>query len=327
MAVITELSAEAIADALQQYDLGTLHRFKAADDGIENTNYFVSTELADGAAGEYVLTLIENDESEQRFSMFAILNMSVANGLPVPVVMRTKTGNLEGALGGKPMLVCECLRGSTVAHPARQQCAAIGRFLAHFHLANANIRKIVLPYARDMTWLQGMSEQVRDEIGWIDRHLLNQALSRVLATFSREDVKKIPEGVIHADLFRDNALFNEYGLSGVVDFHHAGVGYWLYDIAVAVNDWCRDDGRLDTERTLTLLSAYHDIRPLTKMETWFFPEMLLYAALAFWLSRLLVAVRTDLPPNHPVKDPTEFGTLVSTHHRTPFRLDLDLLTA
>lgn len=327
MAVITELSAEIITQALEQYDLGVLRRFKPADDGIENTNYFVTTKLPNGSLGEFVLTLIESDDLEQRSSMFAILDTSVVHGLSVPVVMQTTSGSQEGLVDGKPVVICERLQGSHIVHPARRQCAEIGRFLARFHLANRAIEEDVSPYVRDAEWLRENTERVKGEIGWVDRHLLEHTLDHVLAVLSRDDLSRIPIGVVHADLFRDNALFNQYGLSGVVDFHHSGVGYWLYDIAVAVNDWCSNGDRLDTERTLALLNAYNAIRPLTRLETWFFPDMLLYGGLAFWLSRLLIAVRTDLPPNYPVKDPAEFGLLVRTHHRTPFRLDLDLLTA
>ena len=327
MAVITKLSSEIITDALKQYNLGVLRRFKAADDGIENTNYFVTTAQANGTLRELVLTLIEHDDAEQRASMFAILKASTEHGLPVPKVMSTATGQPEGKIESKPVLICECLDGTHVAHPARRQCAAIGRFLARFHLANVGVHDGVLPYVRDVLWLEQKTAQVIEGIGWVDRQLLEEVLGHVTVLLARNDVSKMPQGVIHADLFRDNALFNEYGLSGVVDFHHAGVGYWLYDIAVAVNDWCRNDDRLDTERALALLSAYHGIRPLTRMETICFSEILLYAALAFWLSRLRVALRTDLMPNYPVKDPAEFGQLVSTHYRRPFRLDLDLLSA
>lgn len=327
MAVITELSAEIITQALEQYDLGVLRRFKPADDGIENTNYFVTTTLPNGSVGEYVLTLIESDEVERRRSMFAILKASAAHGLSVPVVMQTASGNPEGSVDGKPIVICQRLQGSHIVHPARRQCSEIGRFLARLHLANVKIEEDVCPYVRDADWLLEKTELVKGEIGWMDRHLLEHTLDHVMAVLSRNDLSQIPIGVVHADLFRDNALFNQYGLSGVVDFHHSGVGYWLYDISVAVNDWCRNGDRLDTERTLALLNAYHAIRPLTRFETWIFPDMLLYGGLAFWLSRLLIAVRTDLPPNYPVKDPAEFGLLVRTYHRSPFRLDLDLLTA
>ena len=120
--------------------------------------------------------------------------------------------------------------------------------------------------------------------------LLRDASTKVASMLDRADVHALPHGIVHGDLFRDNALFNEHGLSGVLDFHHAAESYLLFDLAVVANDWCTDvRGVLNPERTTALLMAYHQVRRLTKRELWFLsPASQLYAALAFWLSRLVV---------------------------------------
>ena len=132
----------------------------------------------------------------------------------------------------------------------------------------------------------------------------------------REDVKRLPRGVIHGDVFRDNVLFSERGLTGVLDFHHAATGYWIYDLAVVANDWCNDNsGVLDPDRVLALLRAYHAIRPLTPPEVWYFPVFALYAATAFWLSRLTVALRRAVEPQSAFQQ----SGGVSTDRRTALR--------
>ncbi|MCY4127968.1 MAG: phosphotransferase [Gammaproteobacteria bacterium] len=320
MAVITLLSADDIARTLSEYPVGSLEGFKEASEGIENTNYFVRTTQEDGKTGEYVLTLIEeaNGSGSNRDAMVKILDRCVAEGLPVPQVIRTVNGASETTLFDKPALLCSKLDGMHVVNPVRSQCAAIGRFLARFHAATTSIQDEVESYVRDSDWLTRKTDTVKFDVSLLDRVELEATLQTVIDLLSRSDVATLPRSVIHADLFLDNALFNTYGLAGILDFHHAGSGYCVYDLAVAINDWCRNGDSIDRDRAVELLRGYSSVRAITQAELWFLPTFLLYAALAFWLSRLLIYIRTDLPAHYPVKDPDEFKDLVKSHTRLPF---------
>ena len=98
----------------------------------------------------------------------------------------------------------------------------------------------------------------------------------------------LPTGVIHGDLFRDNALFNDHELVGVLDLYDSSDGVFIYDLAVTVNDWCtKSNGELDNIKTLSLLAAYHHYRPLENNEQNAWPTALRSSALRFWLSRLM----------------------------------------
>ena len=320
MAVITHLKAEDIARTLAEYPVGTLEAFKEASEGIENTNYFIRTSQEDGKTAEYVLTLIEeaNGTHSNRKAMVKFLDQCIGEGLPVPQIIRTIDGAAETRLFDKPALLCSKLDGSHVVNPVRSQCGAIGRFLGRFHAGTTDLQDVVESYVRDSTWLASKADAVKFDIALLDRTDLEATLQTVNELLARPDVAVLPRSVIHADLFLDNALFNEYGLSGVLDFHHAGSGYCVYDLAVAINDWCRNGDSIDRERAIEMLRGYSSIRGLTQAELWFLPTFLLYAALAFWLSRLLIFIRTDLPAHYPVKDPDEFKDLVKRHTRSPF---------
>src|SRR5260221_7477812 len=125
----------------------------------------------------------------------------------------------------------------------------------------------------------------------------------------------LPRGPVHADLFRDNTLFEKERISGVIDFYFAGVDCLLYDVAVCVNDWClaeaQADPRLEAKRLRALLAEYHALRPVSALERDAWPVMLRAAALRFWLSRL-----HDLHLPRP-------GMLVHAHDPEHFRRMLE----
>ena len=121
----------------------------------------------------------------------------------------------------------------------------------------------------------------------------------------------MPRSVIHADLFRDNVLFEQSNISGVIDVYYACDGCMLYDIAIAFNDWCRrPDGSVDEERADALLQGYESVRQWNSSEKDAWPLAIKAAALRFWLSRL-----QDLhfPPDGELthtKDPTIFQAIL-----------------
>ena len=119
-------------------------------------------------------------------------------------------------------------------------------------------------------------------------------------------MRKLPGANLHADLFRDNCLFEGTHLSGVIDFYNACSGPMLYDLAIAVNDWCSDEqGRLNAERTRALLGAYAALRPFSAAEAELWPALLRIGCVRFWLSRL-IAAEAFAGQDVLIHDPAEF---------------------
>ena len=329
MAVLTELSHWAIEQALTQFDVGTLLEFKPASAGIENTNYFIKTIDRQAQAAptqEFVFTLIEdpNDDAKARREMSVLLEHCYTSGLPVPRLARTIDGHFEGKVLRKAVILCSRLSGTHTVHPVREQCEAIGRFLARMHLACSPIQNQISEYHRDVNWLNGSANRVLASLENDEAHLLRHALKRIEKTLSRPEVQQLPRSVVHGDLFLDNALFDPIGLTGVIDFHHAGRGFCIYDLAVALNDWCCFEEQMQLLRVESLLGAYNKVRRLTVIEIALLSDFLLYSAVAFWLSRLLVSVRLDLPADYPRHDPNQFKRLVEKHMLAPTHLNYEL---
>lgn len=325
---LTELTDKTLKALLKGYDLGTLASFKAVSNGIENSNYFVTTVRPDGSGEHYwVLTILEQPSNAQD-QLVSVLDHCESAGLPVAAIIRSNTGEAFTAVAGKPAVFCRRLPGHHVFNPTENQCQALGRFLARMHIAGNGWADKLPPYPRDAQWLKEKAQLAKQHISFTDSRLLSDTVHRLQTLLSRGDVGELPQGLIHGDLFRDNVLFNENGLSGVLDFHHASFGTLLFDLAVVANDWCSDShGVLDPDRTMQLLRAYHAIRPLTASEVWFFGTFLLYAGAAFWMSRLSVVVANKSGGPRRVKNPEEFRDVVRQHTAHSLYLDPRLLEA
>lgn len=320
MAVITELHRSDIDHILEQYGLGSVENFRETTHGIENSNYFLSLPQDDSEfeRTEYVLTVLER-ETDNRSLVIAALERCHDRGLPVPKLVSSSNGSTIVNHHGREILLYERLPGNHVVYPTTQHCAAIGRFLARMHLILKPLA-IDTAYEHKLDWIKSVATECQDALSKEDIRVLHRAINQVGSLLARNEVQGLPQGIIHGDLFRDNVLFNEHGLCGVLDFHHAGSGFWLFDLAIAINDWCTDNGHLDREKTFAMLREYNSIRKFKNTEYWCFPLFLLYAAVCFWLSRLAVSVRDDLPEGFPRKDPKEFAEITQTHLLQPFQI-------
>ncbi len=324
MAAITSLSEVDLEGLLAKYELGGLERFWPASNGVENSNYFVRVASSRGPR-EIVVTMLERPPNSGAM-LVDLLDTCADAGLPVAPPIRNRYGASNDQINGKPTIVAPRLCGRHVVNPTMRQCESVGRFLARFHKATASLSARAPQHPRNETWLAQQVALVRGNIPYAEFRLARDTVESIGSMLRREDVKRLPRGVIHGDVFRDNVLFSERGLTGVLDFHHAAGGYWLYDLAVVANDWCNDNsGVLDSDRTLALLRAYHAIRPLTLGEVWQFPMFALYAATAFWLSRLTVATRHKSPALARVNNPEEFQRVVEQHTAHFYYLDARLL--
>ncbi len=314
MAVFTEVSRAELTQWLARYPVGELLHFEGIASGIENTNYFVDT-----AAGRWVLTVFERLGPEQLPFHLGLMRHLADRGIACPKPVADRNGALSSVLLGRPAALVSRLPGRSVEHPDRHQCAQVGSILARMHLACRDF-PLHQPNPRGLDWCALTAPQVMQFLTPEQAALLHTELAAQQAFEQTAHAPQLPASAVHADLFRDNVLFDGSDLGGVIDFYFAGIDTWLYDLAVTCNDWCIDlnDGSLQTDRLDSLLAAYRAVRPLTAVECEAWPLMLRRAALRFWLSRL-----ADLHLPRPAslltpKDPAHFERIVrARHHSTP----------
>lgn len=291
MAVFTSVTLDELQAWLTEFDIGEAVDFRGITSGVENTNFFLSTRRKDGAAGEYVLTLFERLEFQQLpFYLYLMEHLS-KHGVPVPAPIPGRDGEILRPLKGKPACIVTRLPGIWVPHPSAWHCAEVGAYMARMHLAGSSYTRRQ-PNLRSLPWWRETVPQILPFLQPDQATLLQEEMHFQENFFPSPAYEGLPYGPSHCDLFRDNALFtSENGrdkLGGFFDFYFAGSDKWLFDIAVAVNDWCvdLDTGALDAERTGALLRAYHQVRQFAPDEEQSWAPMLRAAALRFWISRL-----------------------------------------
>ncbi len=282
MAVFTELSFDEASAFIKHLSIGELTALKGIASGIENTNYF-----ADTTQGRYVITVFERLTFEQLPFYLQLMKHLAGRGIPVPGPKADASGAILHTLKGKPAAVVDRLPGAHHLAPDSADCAALGAMLARLHLAGQDF-PLHQPNLRGLAWWNETVPVVAPFLAAPQRALIESELAFAQQVAASPAFAALPIGAIHADLFRDNAMFDGGQLTGLFDFYFAGVDCFLFDIAVCINDWCIDleSGRLAEERAAALVAAYDATRPLVSGELRLLPAMLRATALRFWISRL-----------------------------------------
>ncbi|WP_321325438.1 homoserine kinase [Thiomicrorhabdus sp.] len=313
MSVYTVVEEQQLVAFLEDYDVGTLESFQGISAGIENTNYFVNT-TKHGQLEQFVLTIFEHHTFEELPYFLNIMAFMAEHNIPTAHPMPTHSNGYLKELCGKPAALVERLVGNTVEDPSIEQCGVMGGQLARFHIAGQHYEGN-RENDRDLNWMQTTYTSIKgyladDECQMIEKEFAFQA---------QTDWAELPKGVIHADLFCDNAMFNGDALTGIIDLYYACNSTLLYDLAVMVNDWCRVHAdepskiEFDKERIDAMISAYQTQRSLTEQEQVAWPAALRLAALRFFLSRLKDKHIPREGEMTQIKDPNVFKRVLQLH--------------
>lgn len=309
MSVFTPVSESELRSYLNAYELGELVGYKGIEEGIENTNFFLTT-----SHGEFVLTLFERTPAADLPYFLGVMDHLSRAGIPSARPMPRRDGEVLGTLNGRATAIVERLSGRGVDQPCPEQAAALGTVLAKMHKAAADFPAQRLN-CRGPSWWTPALKELHDKLPQEQLALLQDEV----AYQARVDQSALPGGVVHADLFRDNALFDGPRLTGLIDFYYACNDAWAYDVAVCVNDWAINaEGCFNASVYDALVGAYAQERAFSEAECQAWPGQLRRAALRFWVSRLLDWHFPRAGELTYSKDPAEFERILLAHRqRTP----------
>jgi len=316
MAVYTQVSESETQPLLDTLELGELEGLNAIKGGIENTNYFLNT-----TKGEFVLTLFERLSKDQLPFYLHLMKHLALKGIAVPEPLTNQAGEIVFTLNEKPAAVVTRLKGQSELKPSPNHCEMVGSMLARMHLAAKDF-ELEQPNLRGLAWWNETVPQVLPHLSTEQSNMLMSELAFQNHLITLSSYTSLPRGPVHADLFRDNVMFDGEALSGFFDFYFAGVDTWLFDLSVCLNDWCIDleTGAWNKALLHAFLNAYQSTRPLERGERQLLNAMLRAAAFRFWLSRLwdfhLPRKASLLQPH----DPTHFERVLLERVNAPLNL-------
>lgn len=310
MSVFTKVSQNQLVTFLRQFPVGDLIGFQGIGEGVENTNYFVDT-----TDGRWVLTLFERLNYQDLPFFLGLMEHLASRGFAGAMPAHTLDGRMLTSLNDKPAALVRRLSGQSVLFVNLEQCAQVGRALGDLHVL-ARSYPLRCENSRGPEWRLATGQALLAKVDAPTRALIADELEAQ----QRLDLAALPQGVIHADLFRDNVLFVDDRLTGVIDFYYACNDALLYDLAVTVNDWCFEpDGTPNHARWQSLVNAYRARREPQALEHQQWSLTLRAAALRFWLSRLYDQTFPREGDVVHVKDPDQYRRILEYHrqHQPP----------
>jgi homoserine kinase type II len=301
MAVYTEVSNGELEDFLALYDIGRVVSCKGIAEGVENSNFLLSTDR-----GSFILTLYEKRVARADLPFFlGLMDHLAAKGIVCPTPIHQRSGSALGELAGRPAAIISFLDGLWPRRPTPRQCQLLGEAMAHLHLAGVDYQ-IARPNALSVAGWRRLYEASAPRAQEVANGLAGE-LAEELADLEARWPKDLAVGVIHADLFPDNVFFLGDRLSGIIDFYFACNDFLAYDLAICLNAWCfESDGAFNATKARLMIAAYNKVRPIPAEEVKALPLLARGSALRFLLTRLYDWL------NHPAgafvkpKDPLEY---------------------
>ncbi len=308
MAVYTEVSDEALAAFLADYDIGGLVAFRGIAEGVENSNFSLRT-----TGGDFILTLYEKRVDPAELPWFlGLMEHLAGRGIVCPQPVRARDGAALRMLCGRHAAITTFLPGVWPRRVRQEHCGPLGGALAALHVAGAGY-DATRPNALGPAGWRPLLLRCGDGADKVQPGLsieLPAALGRILAAWPQG----LPVGHIHADLFQDNVFFLDGKLSGLIDFYFAATDILAYDIAICLNAWCfEQDLSFNVTKARALLSAYEATRPLSSAERAALPVLCQGAAIRFALTRLYDWINTPADAMVTRKDPLEYVRRLRFH--------------
>ena len=311
MAVYTKLNHNKIEEILSNYNLGKLNQFKGIEEGIENSNYFLSV-----GKKKFILTVYEKRVKSEDLPFFSNLMSSLNKSnfkCPAPIINNQNETITD--FEGKKLMIVSFLEGKAKQSLSPLNCKSVGIEVANMHKITSSFK-----FKRDndlsvKSW-RTLFNSVKDKCSKIHKDL-PKLIEENLGDVEKNWPVNLPRGIIHADLFHDNIFFIKDKFSGIIDFYFSCEDFLAFEIAICFNALCFDGLKENLSFNVTkaknFIDGYTSVRKLSDEEKNNIKVLSQGAALRFLLTRVFDAINKVEGAIVKIKDPVEYLKRLEFH--------------
>ena len=311
MAVYTKLNHNKIEEILSNYNLGKLNQFKGIEEGIENSNYFLSVENK-----KFILTVYEKRVKSEDLPFFSNLMSSLNKSnfkCPAPIINNQNETITD--FEGKKLMIVSFLEGKAKQSLSPLNCKSVGIEVANMHKITSNFK-----FKRDndlsvKSW-RTLFNSVKDKCSKIHKDL-PKLIEENLGDVEKNWPVNLPRGIIHADLFHDNIFFIKDKFSGIIDFYFSCEDFLAFEIAICFNALCFDGLKENLSFNVTkaknFIDGYTSVRKLSDEEKNNIKVLSQGAALRFLLTRVFDSINKVEGAVVKIKDPIDYLKRLEFH--------------
>ena len=261
MAVYTKISDKDIILINKKFKLGKKIKFQGIKKGIENTNYLLKTEK-----GKFILTIFEKRVSSSDLPFFMkLMDLLSLKKIICPKPLKDNYGKYLFKIKNKRACIVSFLSGKDKNNLTYKNCFEVGKNIAKMHKATKNFK-----IKRSNSMGVNKLHPLLNNINFKKSKLIlsyKEFLFKNLKEIKKNWPKKLPIGIIHADLFVDNIFFKNNKFSGFIDFYFSANDYFAYELAICINALCFDKKKskfiLNKQKVNSLIKGYEKIRKIS----------------------------------------------------------------
>ena len=313
MAVYTKITNKDVLSLGNYYKIGKIIKSEGIKKGIENTNYLLKT-----SKQKFILTIFEKRVQKKDLPFFMHL-MEKLNQEKIicPWPLKGKSGKHLSEIKKKPACIVSFLEGTDKTNLNNKNCFDIGKNIAKFHKITTKM-KLYRQNSMSVKKLGTLLKSIKFKSNEISPKL-KPILSACLKDIKNKWPQKLPEGIIHGDLFIDNIFFNKNKFSGFIDFYFSSNDYLMYEIAICINSLCFNKKNnsfvMNNKKIKNLIDGYESIRRFSKEEKNALNILCRGAALRYLLTRIYDYFNTPKSAMIQIKDPNEYLQKLIIHNK------------